>query len=189
MNSEKSGPKPRFDEVQMKKALKLIGKNEPIGRKRLADRLGVGEGSMRTILDRLKGEGFVSSTARGHVLTSEGEEELEEGREFLRFAAGDLTVGDEDVAVKVESVADKVNLGIAQRDEAIKVGAEGATVFVFEDDDLKLPDSDEEIDDDVKSTLLDFFDPSEGDIIVVGTADDEITAERGGLAAADSLLE
>ncbi len=189
MNSEKSGPRPRFDEVQMKKALELIGKNEPIGRKRLAEKLGVGEGSMRTILDRLKGEGFVSSTARGHVLTDKGEKELEDGRQFLRFDAGDLTVGENDVATIVRSVADKVDLGISQRDEAIKVGAEGATVFVFRDDDLSLPSSGEDLDEGVKSRLLEFFNPSNGDVIIIGTADDEISAERGALTAAESLLE
>lgn len=189
MNSENSGPKPLFDEVQVRKSLELIGENEPIGRKRLAERLGIGEGSMRTILDRLKDEGFVSSTARGHVLTNQGEKELEERRQFLRFNAGSLTVGENDVATIVRSVADKVDLGISQRDEAIKVGAKGATVLVFSGDDLSLPNSGEDLDEGVKSRLLEFFNPNSGDVIIIGTGDDEISAERGALSAAESLLD
>ncbi len=189
MNSKDSGPKPLFDEVQVRRTLALIEENEPVGRKRLAESLEIGEGSMRTILDRLKDEGLVDSTARGHVLTNQGREELEGGGQFLHFDAGDLTVGEKDVATMVESVADKVDLGISQRDEAIKVGAEGATVLVFSGGNLRLPDSSEEIERDIKSSLLDFFDPSDGDVIIIGTAGDDVRAERGALSAAESLLE
>lgn len=144
---------------------------------------------MRTILNRLKEEGFISSTARGHVLTDKGKEELGENNQFLYFDAGDLTVGDVDVATVVRSVADKVELGIDQRDEAIKMGAQGATVLIFKDGSLKLPSSDKEIEEELKSELSEFFDPTEKDVIIIGTASDEINAERGALAAAESLLE
>lgn len=188
MNSSDIGPKPLFDKAQVKRALELVGEFEPIGRKKLADKLGVGEGSIRTILSRLKEEGFVSSTTQGHVLTDKGENELGgRTRKFLEVKMGDLTVGEVDVATIVGGFADKVSLGIEERDEAIKVGAEGATVLVFKDNELKLPDAELSIDEKINSQLLDFFQPNEGDVIIIATAEDKKTAERGALAAAESV--
>jgi len=139
MCAENSGPKPLFDEVQVRRALELIDEKGPIGRKRLVDFLEVGEGSVRTILDRLKDKGFISSSSRGHEITEDGRKRLDEGLEFLQMDAGDLTVGYVDVATVVEGVSNLVDKGIEQRDEAIKVGAEGATVLVYENGDLVLP--------------------------------------------------
>ncbi len=188
MNSSDIGPEPLFDKGQVKRALELIGEHGPVGRKKLADKLGVGEGSMRTILSRLKDEDLITSSPRGHLLTDKGKQKLDrEPRKFLKIDAGDLTVASTNVATMVRDASENVDKGIEQRDEAIKVGAEGATVIVFRDGDLKLPDSEEEIDAQIRSKLLDFFDPSENDIIVVATADNEKDAERGALAAAESL--
>lgn len=188
MNSSNTGPKPLFDKAQVRRALELISEFQPIGRKKLADKLGVGEGSVRTILNRLKEEGFVSSTIQGHVLTEKGENELGDSvRKFLEIKVSDLTVGEVDVATIVENSADKVSSGIEERDEAIKVGAEGATVLVFKDNELKLPNAELNIDEEIKSQLLDFFQPEEGDVVIIATADNEYSAERGALAAAESL--
>ena len=58
------GPLPRFAEVHVRMALELIAKHERIGRKQLAGELGVGEGSMRTILNQLKKRGLITGATR-----------------------------------------------------------------------------------------------------------------------------
>ncbi|KXA89551.1 hypothetical protein AKJ40_00020 [candidate division MSBL1 archaeon SCGC-AAA259M10] len=190
MNSSNFGPRPLFDEGQVRRALELIGEHEPIGRKKLAEKLGIGEGSMRTILNRLKEKGLITSTARGHVLTDKGDRELgERSRKFLEIDVGDLTVGKVSVATMVKDAIEKVRRGIEQRDEAIKVGAQGATTLVYRDEDLELLCSETQLDKEIKSELLEFFQPSENDIIVIGTADSKKYAERGALAAAESLSD
>jgi len=188
MCAENSGPRPLFDEVQVRRALKLIDEKGPIGRKRLVDFLGIGEGSVRTILDRLKDKGFISSSSRGHEITEEGRECLDEGLEFLRVDVGDLTVGDVDVATVVKGVSDLVDKGIEQRDEAIKVGTDGATVLVFEDGELVLPEDLGGVEEEVGSELLDNFELSDGDVVIIGTGNSVLDAERGAWAAADSLM-
>lgn len=188
MDSSDIGPKPLFGKGQVKRALELIGEHGPIGRKRLADKLDVGEGSMRTILSRLKDKDLVTSSPGGHLLTDKGEQRLgDEARKFLKVDAGDLTVASTDVATLIRVAAENVDKGIEQRDEAIKVGAEGATVLVFQDGSLKLSGSEGGIDTRVESELLDFFNPSENDIIIISTADGEKDAERGALAAAETV--
>lgn len=188
MNSVEIGLNSKFGEVEIHKALELLGEHGPIGRKRLAENLNLGEGSMRTLLDHLKEEDYVSSAPRGHSLTDEGKHELSRMEErFLKFNAGSLTVGKIDVATTVRRASDGIKRGIAKRDEAIKAGAKGATILVFENGDLRFPKLDFEIDPQVKSNLKDHFQVEEGDVIIIGTADNELDAERGTLAAAKTI--
>ncbi|KXB03525.1 hypothetical protein AKJ48_03800, partial [candidate division MSBL1 archaeon SCGC-AAA261O19] len=133
-----AGPRPLFIKAHMRRTLELVSEHEPIGRKRLARKLRVGEGSMRTILNRLKDDKLVASTPQGHILTKKGKQEFKrKPRKFLTLDAGDLTVGEVDVATIVRKASEKVKLGIRQRDEAIKAGADGATVLVFSDERFK----------------------------------------------------
>ncbi|KXB04331.1 hypothetical protein AKJ48_02980, partial [candidate division MSBL1 archaeon SCGC-AAA261O19] len=132
------GPQPRFSEAQVHRALEIIGGHSPLGRKKLAEKLGIGEGSVRTILTRLKRENLIASTPRGHIPTEKGKRELKKkARKFLQLDAGNLTVGEVDVATIVRHAYENVKLGIRQRDEAIKAGADGATVLVFSDERFK----------------------------------------------------
>jgi len=99
-----------------------------------------------------------------------------------------LTVGDVDVATVVKGVSDLVDKGIEQRDEAIKVGTDGATVLVFEDGELVLPEDLGGVEEEVGSELLDNFELSDGDVVIIGTGNSVLDAERGAWAAADSLM-
>lgn len=187
---EASGPQPRFDEVHLRRALEFIGDREPLGRKQLAEQLGVGEGSVRTILKRLKNKGLIISSPQGHVLTEDGENELKRmRRKFVQLDAGNLTVGKIDVATIVRGAAKKIREGIEQRDEAIKAGAEGATVLISENSEIRLPNGSRGIDEKIVTKINDFFRPKAGDVVVLGTGGSRDEAERGASAAAASLLE
>lgn len=182
------GPLPRFAEAQVGRALEIIAKHETIGRKKLAEELSVGEGSVRTILDRLKRDGLITSSRRGHALTPRGKRKLRAGgKKFVQIDAGDLTVGEVDVATIVRGAASKVKRGIEQRDEAIKAGADGATVFVFRCGKIQFPDGFMDIRKKLARFLIETFEPREGDVIVIGTAPDPARAEEGAKAAARSL--
>lgn len=181
------GPLPRFAESQVRRALELIAERKWIGRKQLAKELGVGEGSMRTILDRLKKRGFITSSRGGHSITAKGRRELGKALELVRIDAGDLTVGDIDVATVVRKAAGRIRRGIEQRDDAIKAGADGATVLIFKCGKLQFPDGFLNIKQKMSDELLKSFRPREGDVIIIGTARDAVKAEAGAKAAARSL--
>ena len=182
------GPLPRFAEAQVERALEIIAKHKTIGRKKLAEELGVGEGSIRTILNRLKREGLITSSRGGHSLTPKGRRKLRVGvRKFIQIDAGDLTVGEMDVATIVRGAALKVKRGIEQRDEAIKAGADGATVLVFKRGKLQFPDGFMDVGKELARLLIETFRPREGDVIIIGTAPDLAKAEEGARAAARSL--
>jgi DNA-binding MarR family transcriptional regulator len=183
----KKGPLPRFAEVHVREALELIAKHGRIGRKDLANELRIGEGSMRTVLNQLKKRGLITSSRGGHTLTTKGRHTLGKPLEFVKVDAGDLTVGGADVATVVRGAVAKVKRGIEQRDEAIKAGAAGATVLVFKNGKLQFPDRFIEVGEKVSETIIKTLKPQEGDAIVIGTADDVVSAEAGARAAARTL--
>ncbi len=178
---------PRFAEVHIRRALELIAEHKTIGRKQLAKRLGVGEGSMRTILNQLKKQSLITSSRGGHALTAKGRRSLGKPLEFVQIDAGDLTVGEVDVVTIVRGAAAKVKKGIEQRDEAIKAGADGATVLIFKAGKLQFPDGFARVEKGLAESLIKTFTPREGDVIIIGTARDLAKAEGGAKAAAQSL--
>ena len=183
----RKGPLPRFAEVHVREALELIGKHGRVGRKDLADELRIGEGSVRTVLNQLKKRGLITSSRGGHSLTDKGRRALGKSLEFVKIDAGDLTVGGVDVATVVRGAADMVKKGIEQRDEAIKAGAAGATVLIFKNCKLQFSDRFIEVGKKVSETIIKTLKPQEGDVIVIGTADDVVSAEAGARAAARTL--
>jgi len=189
--TKRIGPLPRFCEVHVRRALELIAERGKVGRKDLAKELGIGEGSVRTILNSLKKEGLVISKRGriGHLITEKGIRTLGKAHDLVRLDAGGMSVGEVDVATIVRGAADKVKRGIEQRDEAIKAGADGATVLVFRGGRLQFPDNFMEVDEELSKSLLQKFKPNEGDVIIIGTGKDVARAEEGAKAAARSLMK
>ena len=181
------GPLPRFAEVHVRRTLELIAKHKRIGRKQLAEELEVGEGSMRTILNQLKKQGLITSSRGGHTLTAKGKSSLGKPLEFVQVDTSNLTVGKVDVATIVRGAAKKIKRGIEQRDEAIKVGAQGATVLVFKGGKLQFPDRFIKVGKRNSEIIIKTFKPREGDVIIIGTANDIVSAEAGARAAARTL--
>jgi DNA-binding PadR family transcriptional regulator len=182
-----AGPLPRFAESQVRRALEIIAERGRVGRKQLARELEIGEGSVRTILRRLETRGLITSSRGGHSITAKGRRELGRTSGYVRVDAGDLTVGEVDVATIVKGAAAMVRRGIEQRDEAIKAGADGATVLIFKEGKLQFPDGFLEVPQEVGKMLIEIFKPKEGDVIIIGSAKDEFTAEVGARAAARTL--
>ena len=135
----------------------------------------------------LKQRGFVTSSRGGHALTAKGRKWVGEPPELVKVNCGGLTVGKVDVATVVRGGAGKVKKGVEQRDEAMKAGALGATVLVFQDSRLRFPDDATEVGGSVGKKLVEALKLKEGDVVVIGTADDEVRAEMGARAAARSL--
>lgn len=187
--SRKKGPLPRFTETHVNMVLNRIAKYGRVGRKQLTEDLGIGEGSMRTILNQLKKQNLITSSRGGHEITRKGKQIIEKPAKFTRLDADDITVGEVDVATLVKGAAARVKSGIEQRDEAIKVGADGATVLILRAGKLQFPDGFRIVNPKLDRALTDIFKPDEGDVIVIGTANDVVKAEIGARAAAHSLVK
>lgn len=187
-NLSSKGPLPRFAETHIHLVLELIAWRKRMGRMELARKLGIGEGSVRTILNQLKEQGFIISSRGGHALTTKGRNLLGKPFTYTVVDAGDITVGNVNVATVVRNAAKRVRRGVEQRDEAIKVGAQGATVLIFEGGKFRFPDNFLKVDKKISNTFTKLFKPREGDVVVIGTAEDVRKAEAGAKAAARPLF-
>ncbi|MFA7080931.1 MAG: winged helix-turn-helix domain-containing protein, partial [Candidatus Bathyarchaeia archaeon] len=75
------GPSTTFTIFHIFYALELMSQ-KPLGRNRLADKLNVGDGAVRTIINRLKEAGLIETSKEGCLLTERG---LDTWRQFEEF--------------------------------------------------------------------------------------------------------
>ena len=179
------GPTPKFSFYHIWKAYQVIETQGPVGRKALADALQIGEGSTRTILDKMIREGSVENTRRGAVLTERGKKRLEtSGVLTAPVNLEGLTLGKFNCAVLAKGMVDKVRLGCEQRDEAVRAGAVGATTLVYRDGRLVFPGDDKYPSQELLEPLRKVFDVEEGDVVIIGSAYSYEAAEKGAVSAA-----
>ncbi|MDR1405373.1 MAG: DUF2111 domain-containing protein [Candidatus Methanoplasma sp.] len=187
--SRLGGPIPKFGDYHIWKTLYCINENSPLGRKNLSSLLGIGEGSTRTILNMLQEDGFITVNKNGVTLTKAGSDAWN----AVKMDIGDIgvqgiTIGSKDCAVRVPGMAGNVKFGCEERDNAIKIGALGATTLVCSNDVLIFPGSHYPVDQRVDRALRDCFEISDGDVIIIGTALDTEKAERGAVTAGLELM-
>jgi len=182
------GPTPKFSMYHIWKAYQVIDAQGPVGRKALADILQIGEGSTRTILDKMIREGSVENTRRGAMLTDRGRKRLEtSGIVTDTIELEGITLGKYNCAVMVRGIADRIKLGCEQRDEAVRAGAIGATTLVVRDNKIVFPGDSSFPDQESVAPLRKVFDLQDGDVIIIGSAFAYDTAEKGAVSAALAL--
>jgi len=191
------GRSPLFTEAHVVKALEEINTQKGVGRLKLSKELQLGEGAARTLVKHLKNERLIEISKLGITLSEYGKRIFSDLRavlsEQIEVPSSLLTVGLFNVAVLVRGRANAVKYGLEQRDVAIMAGAKGATTLVFSKNKLTMPSVREE---DVfkgnltiRNLLLSKLNPKEGDVIVIGSADEKIRAEFGAKMAAIQLLK
>lgn len=188
------GPSPTFSIFHMLRAIELIAE-KAIGRSKLAEELEVGEGVVRTMINRLKDAGLIATSKLGCVLTSKGLKLWNECKRVFRrkveIGKSELTFADYNFAILVKNHGHKVKSGMKQRDAAIIVGARSATTVVFKGENLIIPSiSDNVIKDFPKAAnqIIRLLQPEENDVIIIASADSLLKAEYGTLAAAWTLV-
>lgn len=185
------GPMFRFNDADVYWALHVLSDGRRMGRKRLAELLGIGEGSVRKIVETLRDWEMISVHQTGITITRSGLGFLAElPIKVVDIDLGDAVVGKHQQAVLVYGVGGKIENGMQQRDVGIRVGACGCTTVVMRDDVLLIPPDwnlDEErpdIADRIRSTT----DMGPNDAIIVGSGQDIHTAINAALMAAFQLF-
>jgi len=190
------GRAPYFIEAHVVKALSTIAAEGPVGRMRLSRTLGLGEGTTRTLVKHLQNEKLIEISRNGIVLTEKGGNLFSKLRSRLgektEIPKSSLTVGPFNMAILVKNAADVVQLGLEQRDAAIKVGALGATTLIFSRGKLTMPGVTRDVLREaptVREALISKLKPQENDVIIIGSAEDKLTAEIGAIAATLETLK
>jgi len=190
-----AGPTPSFTELDLAKAIEIVGR-ERIGRFGLSERLGLGEGATRTLIDRLLEARLVKISKRGCELTDRGLTVMKHLSAKLgpkaRVSRSPITVGPYDFGILVRKAANKVSSGIEQRDAAVRAGANGAVTLVIRNGQLLMPSADDSKmrqSPGVAERLIENFQPGENDVIVIAGGVTERVAEDSAWAAAWTLLK
>jgi hypothetical protein len=185
------GRPPAYTTAHALMGLEMIGAGLGVGRQQLSRELRLGEGTIRTMVSRMKSLGLVEATRGGMNLTEEGREVLAEANQVIsssEIPETSLTVGSSNHAVLVRGASAKVGLGIEQRDTALIAGALGATTLICKGGGLLIPGTSEKLDPEINRLILARLSPREGDAIIVGSSDDPYLAELGAKSAALELL-
>jgi hypothetical protein len=182
------GPNPKFTLYHVWKTYSVINSRGPIGRKTLAQILGIGEGSTRTILDKMIREGSVENTKLGAVLTERGVKNFRgSGISVTPVKIAGLTISNQDCAVLIKGMADRIGSGYEQRDEAVRMGAMGATTLVVNGGKLLFPGDYRDPDQSVLAPIRSAFTLEDNDVVIIGTANAYEVAEKGAVTAALAL--
>ena len=188
------GPSTTFSMSHIFYALELMAE-KPIGRTKLAEKLNIGEGAIRTIISRLKDAGLVVTSKEGCNLTDKGlnvwEKFVKVFPKRIRIKKTPLTTSEYNYAFLVKNKGHKVKSGIDQRDAAIIGGARRAVAMVFKNGRLMIESCSNSIERDfpeASNRILKDLKPEDNDVIIIAGADNLLKAKRGAFAASWALL-
>ena len=193
------GPMFRFTDANVYWALYVLSDGKRMGRKRLAEEIGVGEGSMRRILETLRQWEMITIKQTGITITRSGLGFLAEIpikvvdldlKDAIVGTYGQAVVGTYGQAVVVYGVGKKIENGMQQRDAGIKAGATGCTTLVIRNGVLTVPPdwNMDEKNPAVAARVREVTNITEDDAIIVGSAYDQHTAIVAALTAAFELF-
>jgi predicted transcriptional regulator len=188
------GPSTTFTIFHVFYALELMAQ-KPLGRNKLAEKLNVGDGAVRTIISRLRDAGLIETSKEGSKLTKKGSDVWHHFEEIfpirIQIPKSDLAESDFNFAFLVKKSGQKVKSGIDQRDAAIIAGARKALVIVFRNGHLcieSVSDCIEKQYPKAASLILRELAPRDDDVIIIAGSDSSLKAKRGAFAASWSLI-
>lgn len=173
------GNLPNFNSFDVFRCFPMIeGK---ISRAGLVEKLGLGEGTVKTILDILKDRKLIESTNKGHVLSNKGKNVLQNILEIInvpkKVVSKNLYPNFAKTGIVVKKYSRNKKIHVL-RDIAVKEGAEGALIFDY-DNKLRLREYKADF-----SYLNNLFDLEKNNVLIVTFAKNSRIAENSALAIA-----
>ncbi|MGB0004072.1 MAG: DUF4443 domain-containing protein [Nitrososphaeraceae archaeon] len=182
-----------FDMVHVFKTLQLIQENGHVSREKLCKDLGLGEGTIKTLVRHLKMQNLIESTNAGTTMTKKGNsffsELLSSIPSEISLSKCAITLGKFNYAVLVKKMSSMIKDGIAQRDAAIRMGASGATTLLFKDNKFLIPQTDfDSLKDEhqLSEQMIKNLHPQDGDVIIIGS--DNYSRMKAEFAAKSAAL-
>ncbi|OLS30498.1 MAG: hypothetical protein ThorAB25_09490 [Candidatus Thorarchaeota archaeon AB_25] len=190
---------PAFKPHHAAVGLIMIGREQPLGRYELCDKMSIGEGSARTLLKRLSEAEYIEPEGKqGQKLTTNGQRLFNEvSRDVpigLMLDVRQLVMYEYAYANLVKDKASIVTDGVRQRDEAIiqgGYGKAGATTLIQRDIRLVMPPDDFHIllaYEPETLLIIESLRPENNDVVIIGSADDPNLAREVSMAAVMTLF-
>ena len=188
------GPSMTFHASHIFFALELIAA-KPIGRNQLAKKLAVGEGSVRTLITRLKSNDLIKTSRSGCNLTDRGcivwNKFVQLFPKRTEIGKTELTNAKQNYAFLVRNSGRKVKSGIEQRDAAIMAGATGAVIVVSKLGHLTIESVSSRLErqfPEAARQIQEAFKPKDNDAVVLVGAESIPKAKHGAFAASWTLI-
>jgi predicted methyltransferase len=185
-----------FDLVHVFKTMQMMSDNKRISRSLMMQELGLGEGSIKTLVKHLKMYGLVENSNAGMWLTSKGDTLYTKLRisipREMDIAKCSVALGKFNHAVLLKDMSHNIKSGIEQRDAAIKTGAVGATTLLCKNERLVLPGTGEDLmrnDQKIHSLIMEKLSPEQNDVIIIGSSQNKKIAEMAAKSAALYTIE
>ena len=190
------GPSTTFTLFHIFCALENLAQ-KPLGRNKLADKIGVGDGAVRTIINRLKVAELISNTKEGCVLTQGGQEVWRQFEQVFpkrtEIPKTEITPSEFNYGFMVKGCGDSIKSGIDQRDTAIIAGAKRAIVLIAKQGHLHVASVDQCIEKEYGKAALEILKRiasyDNKDVIIIAGAETPLKAKMGAFAAAWSLID
>jgi len=190
-----AGPPEYFDHVHVALLIYYLGEGAPKSRLELSKLLGIGEGSIRTILKRLNESSMINVSRKGVSLSEKGTNFFKALRKTFPIIVEDiiypLAPAKYNVAILAKDRSGKVLQGIEQRDQAIKYGAKGAVTLLYEKGRFIFPGTKEVVEELYPSMfwskIKSLGKPEDGDVLIICFAEEQQKAFLGCFAAALTL--
>jgi len=108
---------------------------KPIGRNKLMKELYLNEASTRTLIKNLEKNKLIIPSVKGCILTKKGMVIFNYIKKNIsgpyKLKKGKYGVSNFNIAYVFRKKANKIKLGLEQRDEAIRFGADGLTTLIY----------------------------------------------------------
>ncbi len=193
-SSERRGVKPRYGRAEVYKTLLILAHEGPLGRLKIAEKIGLGEASVKTMLRRLKELELVDvDPVAGAYLTSKGEEVVKTLFEVMNppitmdlYETARWPNSKILVLRRAASLLKKINV-LDIRDELIRRGAKAALIIVVENRIPKLAGAEEFTSEEIKR-IAKTAGASDNDLVLVAWSPEPSNSEKALIEVALDLL-
>ncbi|MGA2572647.1 MAG: DUF4443 domain-containing protein [Candidatus Methanomethylicaceae archaeon] len=190
------GPSPAFSASHIIKVLLILDSEQTMGRITLSKRLGIGEGSVRTIVKKLVEMLVISVDAVGGCHLTDLGQSLVTDLKTMIIATAEVRLSSMGINLPAYAIhlrglkLDGTSL-TRLRDIAVKNGADGMVIFSYSGGHISMPLMTEDVYSEYPETIRDLksgFDLRDGDSILIGFSANKNQAEMGALSAFISLI-
>ena len=165
-----------FEVVHVLKTLQLIQERGHVSRHTLCKKLGLGEGTVKTLVKHLKIYDLVETDKTGTRITEKGNKLLSELAlsmpAEMNISTCSVALGNFNYAILLKQMAYVIKTGIEQRDAAIKMNALGATTLVYKDKRFMIPKTNFDAlhkEQKLRTLLVEALNPEEDDVLIIGS--------------------
>lgn len=191
LDIDRTGPPYRFTDADAFLSLEMISRSHGMSRKELSRYLGLGEGSIRTLMEKLKEFNLICVKQTGITIRPQGSEILRSlGIRTTKISVGGYVMGDHQFGAVISDSSERVFNGIDQRNIAIRTGGEGCTTWINREGRIiMLPDWDVDTHEpSLSETIREKAQMGEGDVLIVAGGNTERVAMVSAVTAALDLI-